>query len=142
MLEFEVLVARDSCDTVLRWRVSGAPGTMRLFARPLMSGRDYHALHHENGAFDFAARVQGGNVVWRPYRDLPAIAVMSNGVYESAPLWYRNFLYTAERDRGLEDTEDLASPGVFAWDLGTDAAVLVLRTGDGLNLRASRTQRC
>ncbi len=137
MLEYEVLVARDSCDTVLRWRVSGAPGKMRLFARPLMSGRDYHALHHENAAFDFAAKVQGGNVVWRPYRDLPAIAALSNGVYKSAPLWYRDFLYTAERDRGLEDTEDLASPGVFAWDLGADAAVLVLRTGDGLNLRAS-----
>ena len=27
-----------------------------LKVRPLLSGRDYHALHHENAAFNFNAR--------------------------------------------------------------------------------------
>ena len=57
---------------------------------------------------------------------------LSNGVYRAAPDWYRGFLYTAERDRGLDHVEDLASPGSFAFDLAQDEAVLTFRVGDGL----------
>ena len=42
--------------------------------------------------------------------------------------WFRQFLYTAERERGLDDQEDLASPGTFTWDLA-QPAMLVLRAG-------------
>jgi hypothetical protein len=74
--------------------------------RPLLSGRDYHALHRENTAFDFAGKVQGGNVAWRPYRDRPSIVALSNATFEEAPLWYRSFAYQAERDRGLEPVRE------------------------------------
>ena len=42
----------------------------------------------------------------------------ANGDYRHEPLWFRNFLYTEERARGLDDIEDLASPGEFSWPLG------------------------
>src|SRR4029453_10642429 len=43
--------------------------------------------------------------------------------------WYRNFLYAAERERGLDDTEDLASPGTFVCTLTrVSRAVLTLRS--------------
>ncbi len=130
----EVFIAADSGLTVLRWRASGAAG-WSLHLRPLLSGRDYHALHRENPAFDFTARIAGGNVSWRPYAGLPAIAALSNGIYEHAPLWYRDFLYAEERARGLDDREDLASPGVFRFALDAGEAVLLLRAGDGLAVR-------
>jgi predicted glycogen debranching enzyme len=55
--------------------------------------------------------------------------VLSNGEYRHAPDWYRQFLYTAERERGLDDTEDLASPGEFSWPLSGagEQAVCILR---------------
>ena len=43
-----------------------------------------------------------------------------------SPQWYRGFLYSEERARGLDDTEDLAAPGVFRWDLSEADAVLLL----------------
>ncbi|MEM5386501.1 amylo-alpha-1,6-glucosidase [Paraburkholderia phymatum] len=127
----EVFVAKATCETVLRWRTEFEEDTPRdytiaLHVRPLLSGRDYHALHHENGAFDFSARVDGERVQWQPYRDLPAIRALTNGAYEHAPDWYRNFCYVRERERGLDYTEDLATPGVFSFDLLSDAAVMVL----------------
>ncbi|MBV9653418.1 MAG: glycogen debranching enzyme family protein [Acetobacteraceae bacterium] len=129
----DILVARDTCETVLRWRGAGAG---RLHVRLLMSGRDYHSLHHENPAFAFdAVAVQGGNVAWRPYPGGPAVAALSNGGYRPEPEWYRGFFYAAEHERGLDDDEDLASPGVFTWDLDTDDALLILRAGDTLNVR-------
>ncbi|CAA9216071.1 MAG: Glycogen debranching enzyme (Alpha-1,6-glucosidase), partial [uncultured Acetobacteraceae bacterium] len=134
-LEQEILVGRDGCETVLRWRRTAGDGPCRLSVRPLLSGRDYHALHRENAGFDFRPTVRGGNVAWRPYADQPAVSALTNGAYRHAPDWYRNFLYTAERDRGLDGVEDLASPGVFAFDLERGEAVMVLRAGDGLAAR-------
>ena len=131
----EILVDHDGGETVLRWgRVAGS-GACRLSVRPLISGRDYHALHRENPAIALGGPIQGGNVAWRPYPGLPAIGALSNGAYAAQPDWFRNFLYTAERDRGLDCVEDLASPGCFNFDLDTPA-VLILRVGDGLSVRA------
>ncbi|MBN3753855.1 glycogen debranching protein [Paraburkholderia sp. Tr-20389] len=127
----EIFVVKETCETVLRWRIAfdnDAPRDvpLTLHVRPLMSGRDYHALHHENGAFDFAAAIDGGRVQWQPYRDLPAVRVVTNGAYEHAPDWYRNFCYVRERERGLDFTEDLATPGVFTFDLLAGDAAMIL----------------
>jgi predicted glycogen debranching enzyme len=128
----EVFVVCGGEGTVLRWRRAAGSGACCLRVRPLLSGRDYHALHRENGAITFDSLVQGGNVSWRLYADLPPISALSNGAYHAAPNWYRQFLYTAERDRGLGYVEDLASPGCFQFDVARDEAVLIFRVGDGL----------
>lgn len=129
-IEQECFVRRDDRRapvTVLRWRPIGRRRPSgRLCVRPLISGRDLHALHHENPALRFEAVREGGRVVWQPYPSLPAIAAVTNGDYRHEPLWYRQFLYTDERARGLDCIEDLASPGMFAWDLASGGAVLVL----------------
>ena len=124
-LEHEVFVVHGLPETVLRWRlVEGGPA--RLALRLLLSARDYHAIHHENPAFDSHARTAEHTVTWRPYESLPAIAAFSNAAYHHEPVWYRHFLYLRERERGLACIEDLASPGWLTWELG-EAAVLVLR---------------
>ncbi len=137
-LTFELFVAPDAVATVLCWRAPpGCP--WRLNARPLLSGRDQHALHHENPAFDFTAQIINGNVTWRPYHGVPAVAALTNGVYSHAPAWYRGLLYTQERDRGMDHIEDLASPGVFSFNLAESPAVMILRPGDGLYTRPLAT---
>ena len=121
----ELFVSRQTSQTVLRWRRQGGASACRLNVRPLISGRDYHALHRENPVCDMTSAVDGASVTWRPYASLPEIAAASNGVFHAEPDWYRNFLYTAERDRGLDCVEDLASPGRFVFDLEQRPAVLV-----------------
>ena len=63
---------------------------------------------------------------------MPAVHALSNGSYRAEPLWYRGFLYAEERARGLDDTEDLAAPGVFQWDLAEGDAVLLLGADEAL----------
>ena len=75
---------------------------------------------------------------WRPYPGLPAITALCNGTYTHAPDWYRNFRYIEETRRGLDDTEDLATPGLFRFDLACGTATLIFRPGDGLAVHASR----
>jgi len=114
--------------TVLSWRLRSPRRGVRLSVRPFLSGRDYHALHHQNPHFRFEPEARDGRLVWRPYPDLPGIVVLSNGEYAHQPDWYRNFLYEEERARGLDFTEDLASPGIFHCDLAAGEAVLILAT--------------
>ncbi len=118
--------------TVCAWRRIAGNGPATLHVRPLLSGRGYHALMRENGAFDFAPVTQRGNVAWRPYEGVPAITALSSGTYTHAPDWYRNFLYAEEAARGLDCIEDLAAPGVFAFDLDQRDAALVLRAGEDI----------
>ena len=133
VIEHELFVEPRSCATVLRWRRTAGTAACRLTLRPFLSGRDFGALHYENPTFRFDATTAGGNVAWRPYPEEPAVTALTNGSYEHHPEWYRDFLYTEERDRGYNDTEDLGSPGVLSFDLGAGAdAVMVLRTGDDL----------
>ncbi|MFO0982455.1 MAG: amylo-alpha-1,6-glucosidase [Planctomycetota bacterium] len=96
-----------------------------LCVRPFLAGRDYHALHHENPHFQFAPRSSGAALAWHPYPGVPGTIALSNGSFQYQPLWYRNFLYTQERARGLDCTEDLAAPGVFRFDLNRGEAVLM-----------------
>ena len=124
----EFFVLRRSGATALVWRLPKRRADVSLSVRLLFSGRDYHSLHHENPAFRFEPQRRGYGWLWVPYHDVPEISVATNGSYEHDPLWYRNFLYSEERDRGLDFTEDLASPGVFRFDFAKAKAALVLST--------------
>jgi predicted glycogen debranching enzyme len=127
----EIFVPKGASAVVVRWRHEGmARGDIRLKVRPFFSGRDYHAAHHENGIFRFDADTRSGSWIFRMYDGVPAVLALSNGSYESAPEWYRQFQYEEEKRRGLDFTEDLASPGVFSWSLGTGEAVWILAAED------------
>jgi predicted glycogen debranching enzyme len=149
-LSQEIFVAREAQTTVLTWRLLNQRDGVKLFVRPFLSGRDYHSLHKENSAFRFEATPNGEKVRWSPYEGLPGIYAMysHNGRYHHEPLWYRNFLYEEERARGLDHTEDLASPGVFEWDLSAGEASWLLTTADSPALSLKRDmsiakfQRC
>ena len=116
----------------LRWRILGRPAAVRLKVRPFLSGRDLHALHHANPAFNFDALAHGERVSWTPYEGVPGIEAVSNGTYRPEPEWYRNFMYAEERARGLDFEEDLGAPGIFSWDLAAGEAVLILGTAGAL----------
>ncbi|HET7218101.1 MAG TPA: amylo-alpha-1,6-glucosidase [Vicinamibacterales bacterium] len=123
VVDHEIIVRQGAPLTAMAWRLREPRDGARLGVRPLLSGRDYHSLHHENGAFRFDAHVDGQRVSWQPYDGLPAIIAIGNGRYVHAPDWYRNFVYEEERTRGLDCVEDLASPGYFEFDLSRPAVL-------------------
>src|SRR5712671_2504117 len=132
-VEHQLFSLRGKPGVVLTWRiVDGAPSGARLMVRPLISGREAHALHHKNPHFRSEAQSSDSFVRWQPYGSQPAILGVSNGTYAHHHLWYHNFVYAEDRARGGDHKEDLGSPGIFHFDLARGEAVLVLTTDEGL----------
>jgi predicted glycogen debranching enzyme len=129
----ELVVVPPTAQTIIRWSLSRPVPGATLHVRPFLSGRDYHGLQRENASFDFTTTAVNDTLRWRPYAHVPAIVSASTGRWRDEPQWYRNFLYTVERERGLDDSEDLASPGVLTFDLGAGVAIWVLGTSDDLD---------
>ncbi|MGH7739025.1 MAG: amylo-alpha-1,6-glucosidase, partial [bacterium] len=130
VIEQELFAKKGVPLTAIRWVLKTPGKKLTLSVRPLLSGRDYHALHRENSFFKFSPITHDNQVEWKPYPGVPGIVAYFNGAYFHEPQWFNNFSYTREKERGLDYTEDLASPGVFRFDLDQTEAVLVFTTSD------------
>lgn len=125
----ELFLVHGAPVVVLGWNFANAPSGAHLFVRPFLAGRDMHSLQQWNGAFQFAAQQDGERVTWKPYSDLPSVISLSSGEYSHDPQWYQNFQYDRERDRGLDFSEDLGSPGTLRFDLSQGDPVWILAAG-------------
>jgi len=121
----EIFVPRGHAAVVVSFKLLTRGKRASLSLRPFLSGRDYHALHHENGDLRFEAEAGKGRVAFRTYGSVPEVVALTNGQYREEPHWYRGFVYEEERARGLDFAEDLAAPGLFRFELAKKEAVLV-----------------
>ncbi len=111
--------------TVIAYRLrSGAP--VRLQLRPLFAHRDYHDQRHGQGAFTLLEREDGWAVEAAGVRSV--VQMRPSPVITSRPDWYWRVLHRAERDRGLDDEEDLFTPGIAEVPL-SEGDVVVLTAG-------------
>ena len=137
-IEHELFAVSGAPGVILTWAVVDGPARgVHLAVRPLISGREADALHHENPHCRVDAMSCDTSVRWQPYDGIPPVLAGSNGSYAHHLLWYKNFIYTDDRARGMDHVEDLASPGTFLFDLSRGEAVLVLTTDEGLNAMKS-----
>lgn len=127
----ELIMHHDAPLVVLSWRLL-KPSSARLVVRPYFAVRDAHGTTHENAEFCFKAHQDRQRLDWRPYAEMPAITAITSGQFHAEPLWYRNFQYDEERERGLPFTEDLASPGTLQFSLDDGAAVVAFASDTSL----------
>ncbi|QDT64642.1 amylo-alpha-1,6-glucosidase [Calycomorphotria hydatis] len=128
LIQRELFIPRGQSVVVQRWSCPSMDGVAghRLHVRPLLSGRDFHSLHHCNDDMNLDSRESAGHIRWTPYEHLPSVHAWSNAKYNHSPQWYFGFHYPEEAARGLDADEDLASPGGFHWQLDQGPAVLIL----------------
>jgi predicted glycogen debranching enzyme len=127
LLELRVYCAQGENTSYLRVRVLAATAPVAIELAPLCAYRDYHA--HQAGdwlrglvpeARAFRVRAFDGAHEYRVSVD--------DGHFEPGPQTHWSFLHRAERERGLDDREDLFRPGVFHAELAA---------GQSLHLTAS-----
>lgn len=116
ILTRELFVAREPGATVLRYRVEGGEAVLEV--RPLVAGRDFHALVMENDVVVPTAAAEPGLVVYQPYPGIPPLFLSHDGgEWRHDGHWYRQTIYSRETERGLDDREDLYNPGVLSISL-------------------------
>jgi predicted glycogen debranching enzyme len=127
LLELRIYATQGENTAYLRVRVVAATAPVALVLTPLCADRDYHS--HQHGGFapgvdavanGFTVHAGGGAHRYRVSTD--------RGAFEPGLDWYWNFLHRVERERGLDDTEDLFRPGVFR---------ATLAAGESLHLTAT-----
>ena len=72
----ELFVQHGAGAVVVVWTLVRSTGPVVLRARPFLSGRDYHSMHHQNGAFHFDADRRDARVSFRLYDGLPGVTVL------------------------------------------------------------------
>ncbi|HWK30490.1 MAG TPA: amylo-alpha-1,6-glucosidase [Terriglobales bacterium] len=115
--------------TVAQYRLLRGPAgqEMRLEVRPLVAFRDYHSLTHANGAACGDVHLGPDLASVCLYGGMPALHLAHNADHvDTAGNWYYNFEYEAERERGLDDCEDLFNPLTFSFALSTSTPATII----------------
>ena len=93
-IQREIFCIRGRDIVVIRWKLMGTKrGPVVLRVRPMLTGREYHGLHHENASLSTEAAISEGQVVWWPYPDLLAVRAFHSGSYHHQPDWYRHLSF-------------------------------------------------
>lgn len=123
IIEKRISMEQGVSRTVVSYRLlAGQPLFMQL--RPLFAHRDYHEQRHGQGAFDMAESPDGWIIDAAGVRS--HFQVRPSPVVRSRPDWYWRVLHRAERERGLDDEEDLFTPGTVEVALDEDTEVVVV----------------
>lgn len=123
-IHHQLFMIKDRPAIFMNWQLSEKLSDATLIVRPLITGRFYHSLHHRNDQINLETIHQGQIVSWQPYHDTPKIFALSDATFKADPLWIENVLYDEDRLRGSDYHEDLASPGIFQFDLSMRSAYL------------------
>jgi predicted glycogen debranching enzyme len=115
----------------VRYRLRRGSRPVRLAIRPYLTERDYHALTRGDPAWRFALAPLPGGVRITPWPGAAPYALTTNaGAFVERPDWYWRFLHRAERERGLDDAEDLYVPGTFECRLAPGGDVVLVASAD------------
>ena len=137
-VEKKVFMIQGENTTVIQYRVKGKTDRIQLEIRPLIAFRDYHSLTHENEGLNPRIEQQPGEISVSPYPRLPTLHLANNAdQVESTWHWYRNFEYEAERERGLDFTEDLVNPCVLVFDLSSEPKATIVASTESHDVDAA-----
>ena len=111
-LEQRVWLAHRHNTTYLTYTLARASDTLWLKLTPFCTYRDYHS--HRRGGWQPIIIPVGGGFEFRASADAqPYRVVADRGRFSLGGEWYWNFRHREERQRGLDDVEDLFVPGHF-----------------------------
>ena len=149
VLEKSLTMIHGQNTVIVTYRMRKEALGAELVVRPLLTVRNFHALHKENSDLQPQADVQNGVVTLRPYQNVPTTYFHHNGKsYNAGFNWFRQMEYVQEEERGMDFHEDCWSPGEFHYDLENNREAIFVATTEGAGyfdsaflLNAERSRR-
>jgi predicted glycogen debranching enzyme len=106
----------------IRYTVDPGDRDVELSLLPFVRMMDFHALRHEKEAFDESHGPRSCSIGLSPYK---LNIVADAGSFQVRPDWWFGHTYAVETDRGLDDREDLYTPGRFVMSTAKKASFTV-----------------
>ena len=132
-LRKSILLARGKDVVLVRYDLEGSPEGGHLRFKPFLAFRGYHELAHENNCLSTRAKQIENGFRIEPYQGMPPLFFRGSAFssFTHSPLWYRNFEYDEERERGFDWHEDLFLPGILEVPLKKNGSfVLAVSSGE------------
>jgi len=112
VLEARLWMAHGRNTSYLSWALLAASAPLALELAPLCTYRDYH--WHSRGARDFAVRPIEGGIELQAEAGARSFRILAPGAELALdPQWHWQLSHREERQRGLDDGEDLLCPARF-----------------------------
>ena len=110
-----ILMAPDSDQVLIRYRLIEAPEKAELMLKPFLAFRSVHSLTSQNPEAKTGYKEIANGVSFRLYDDFPDLnmQISSKAQFKSLPYWYNGITYSDEMRRGFNCKEDLFVPGFF-----------------------------
>jgi len=125
-IEKKIFMVHGENTTVTEFKIQNSKLKTTLELKPLLSFCDYHQLQRENIDFNLHYEVAENLITMKPYAEMPSLYFSHNAFsIENAGVWYRNFEYAIERERGFDFREDLFQPFNLKFNLSETAIVIV-----------------
>ena len=133
-LEKTIWMEHGRNTTYVRYAVIDSAGPLSLVLRPFVNDRDHHHLTHGNLDWNFGVTplpIGGGCTIRARSGARPFYLLTSpRAAFTSTGVWYWNFVYRTERERGLDFTEDLYMPGIFRMTLQAGQSLTLIATAE------------
>jgi len=113
LLEKRVWMEQGSNTTYVRYQLLRGRSPARLEIKALVNYRDYHSTTHASDWRMSVERVPRGLRVTAFDGARPFYVLAGGAESEPAHDWYRNLDLAAERERGLDDSEDILHAGTL-----------------------------
>lgn len=124
-VERRLFVPHGENTVVMSWAVLEDVSDAWLELTPMVAFRDHHHLRHETADFPYEYSTGIGTVEFAPYNDFPPLHLACNATdLKDVGVWYRDFAYTIEKERGFDFTEDVFAPCAFRFDLAKPAVAI------------------
>ncbi|MGI8588010.1 MAG: amylo-alpha-1,6-glucosidase [Chloroflexia bacterium] len=136
-LEKTIWMEHGRNTTYVRYTVKDSPYPMTLILRPFVNYRSHHDLTKGklDWNFDVTPLPIGGGCTIKATPDATAYSLIASprAVFTPSGVWYWNFLYRLDRERGMSYLEDLYLPGVFRSRLTAGESVTMIATSEPPN---------
>src|SRR5581483_6738698 len=113
-LEKKVWMEQGQNSTFVRYLLRGAPSACRLEIRPLCAYRDFHAEPQAGAPFGLTEEADHVRVEAFPGAAAVSIRCDAPAGFARQTEWWWRFLHRVERERGLNPSEALFSPGTLS----------------------------
>jgi predicted glycogen debranching enzyme len=104
----------------IRYTIDPGDQAVELSLLPFVRMMDFHALRHEKVTFEESH----GPRTCSLKLDANKLVINSDaGSFHPGPDWWYGFTYAVEADRGMDDKEDLYTPGQFLFKTATRSSI-------------------